>query len=621
MAAVSLEHLGIDDGYFDALGKRHETSDETKQALRKAMSLPEEALTSAAMAPPVRLWKPGSPPEDRRLPGGGDLELEDGRRVSIDGELPAELPFGYHRLFPSEGGETLLIATPGHCFLPEDLKIWGFAAQVYAARSRDSWGIGDLSDLTRLGRWTRQLGGDLIMVNPLSAATPVAPIEPSPYFPSSRRFDNPLYLRIEAVPGWQELDAGTRERLAAAGRALNAERRIDRDAVFRLKMEALDAIFAQTGGGAVVDAELVGRGQALVDFATYCTLAETHGKDWRQWPEEHRRPDAAGVVRFREANLGRVRFHVWLQALLTAQREAANAAIPLMNDMPIGIDVAGADAWCWQDLLAKDVSVGAPADEFNVAGQDWGLTPLVPYKLRAAGYGPFIETIRAMLRNVGALRIDHVMGLFRLYWIPRALGTRNGGYVRFRADELLAIVALESQRKRAVVVGEDLGTVEAGVREKLAEHRMLSYRLAYFEPGPPSTFPELALASVTTHDLPTVAGLWTGSDLDALVRIGIQPNKEGTAELRRKLRDHGALPDDAPAEAAVEATYRTLGQAPSRILLATLDDALAVTERPNMPGTVAQWPNWSLALPKTLEEIETLEAPRRIAQALSRKGR
>jgi 4-alpha-glucanotransferase len=264
------------------------------------------------------------------------------------------------------------------------------------------------------------------------------------------------------------------------------------------------------------------------------------------------------------------------------------------------------------------VSVGAPPDEFNAGGQDWGLTPFVPYKLRAARYRPFIETIRSMLRHAGGLRIDHVMGLFRLFWIPRALGAKGGTYVRTRADELMAIVALESQRAGAFIVGEDLGTVEPGVRERLAACRMLSYRLLYFEPVPPAEFPELALSSVTTHDLATIAGLWTSADVAAQRSIGLDPNEPGMKALRDKLAREADIDDDAPVEEAIEKTHRALAAAPSRVLLATLDDALAVPERPNMPGTITQWPNWSLALPSTREEMEEADLPRRLATVLRR---
>jgi len=455
------------------------------------------------------------------------------------------------------------------------------------------------------------------MVNPLSAAAPVHPIEASPYYPSSRRFRNPLFLRVEDVPGAAALGAELAP-LASAGRALNDDRRIDRDAIYKLKMRALEAIFARFEGAEAFDRYWSEQDHAVTQFAAYCALAERHGRDWRRWPDEYRRPDDAAVARFVTDSARRVRFHVWLQWLLDEQLALASAELPVIHDLPIGLDVAGADAWCWQDLMAQTISVGAPPDEFAAAGQDWGLTPFIPHKLRAAGYRPMIETIRAMLRHAGGLRIDHVMGLFRLFWIPRALGAAGGTYVRYAADELLAIVAIESQRARAFIVGEDLGTVEEGVREKLAEHRMLSYRLMYFEPQPPRAYPELALSSVTTHDLATVAGLWTGSDVAACRAAGIPVNEPGMQALRKKIAEEAALPEDAPAQAAIERTYHALASAPSRVILATLDDAIAVAERPNMPGTTTAWPNWSLALPATLDEIEEAPLPRMVAAAMTR---
>jgi 4-alpha-glucanotransferase len=613
---MATDRFGIDDLYYDGQGARHETSRETRAALQASMGVaPETAAPPLDEPDAVRVLVPGG---DRALEGGGDLVLEDGTSRPVHGVLPDDLPFGYHKLYPRGGSETLLVVSPGRCFLPDDLRAWGFAAQLYAARSRASWGIGDLADLSRLGRWTRSLGGAVLMVNPLTAPTPLRPIEASPHYPSSRRYRNPLFLRIEELPGWDALPGDLRGRLTNAGTALNRERTIDRDAIFTLKQEALEALFARFQGEQGFDWFCSGEGQALTDFATYAALAERHGKDWRQWPAGYRRPDAADVAGFRGAEAARIRFHAWTQWHVDMQLARASKEIGVVHDLPIGLDVAGADAWCWQDMMARDVSVGAPPDEFNSNGQDWGLTPFIPGKLRAAQYRPFIETIRAMLRHAGGLRIDHVMGLFRLFWIPRALGAKGGAYVRTRADEMLAIVALESQRAKAFIIGEDLGTVEEGVRERLHEQRMLSYRLLYFEPAPPPEFPELALSSVTTHDLPTIAGLWTGADLEALKRIGQSPNEEGTKGLRDKLRRLGDLPEDASAEDAVIATHRALAKAPSRILLATLDDAVAVPERPNVPGTVREWPNWSLALPQPLEEIEQLDLPRRLATVLAR---
>lgn len=619
------DRWGIDDQFHDAMGTEHTVDAATHTAILKAMGVddPKADHPPDAAEQAVRVLVPGGSREVS-LQGAAEIALEGGGTRPVgEGatELPGDLPPGYHTLRRRDGGETLLIVSPGPCFLPDDLRTWGFAAQVYATRSRESWGIGDLSDLARLGRWAKGLGAGVLMVNPMSATAPVTPIEPSPYYPSSRRFRNPLFLRIEQVPGWQELDGGERERLANAGRALSAGRRIDRDAIWKVKMEALNKLFDAfegRGGDGGFDGYWHEQGEPLTQYATYCALAEKHGKDWRSWPGGYRRHDGPDVHAFRGENARRVRFHAYLQWLLDGQLAAAAREIAIVNDLPIGLDVAGADAWCWQDLMADGVSVGAPPDEFNASGQDWGLTPFIPFKLRAARYAPFIETIRGMLRHTGGLRIDHVMGLFRLFWIPRQLGAKGGTYVRYRSDELLAIVALESQRAKAFIVGEDLGTVEPGVRERLAEQRMLSYRLLYFEPTPPPEFPELALSSVTTHDLATIGGLWTGADVEAQKKIGLDPNEGGMKALRDKLVKLGELAEDAPVDEAIVKTYAALAKAPSRVLLATMDDALAVPERPNMPGTVDQWPNWSLALPKTIEEIEGLELPKRLAETLRR---
>jgi 4-alpha-glucanotransferase len=316
---------------------------------------------------------------------------------------------------------------------------------------------------------------------------------------------------------------------------------------------------------------------------------------------ELRRPDSPAVRRYAEVHADRVRFHAWLQAVLEEQL-ARTARFPVIHDLAVGFDAGGADAWAWQDTLALDMRVGAPPDEFNTAGQDWGLPPFIPWKLRAAAYQPLIETFRAGFRHAGGLRVDHVMGLFRLFWLPTSGGP--GGYVRYPAHELLDILALESHRARAFVVGEDLGTVEDSVRAELHDRQVLSYRLLWFEPMATEHFPEQALAAVTTHDLPTVVGLWTGSDQDDQRAAGLSPNEGGEAELRNRLQQAAGLADDASPADAVTGAYRALGRAPSQVLLATLDDALAVAERPNMPGTVDEWPNWSIALPRPIEELD-----------------
>ncbi len=291
-----------------------------------------------------------------------------------------------------------------------------------------------------------------------------------------------------------------------------------------------------------------------------------------------------------------------------------------MRDLPIGVDPRGFDAWNWQDTLAAGVTVGAPPDEYNTRGQDWGLPPFAPHKLRAADYLPFRETIRAGLRHAGGLRIDHVMGLFRLWWVPRGAGPAGGAYVRSFADELLEIVAIESQRSGAMIVGEDLGTVAPGVRARLARHRILSYRLLWFEKKPPSRYPAQSLAAVTTHDLPTIAGLWTGADLAEQDALGLAPNRAGTLGIRRRLgKLTGAGKTTSTADVVVR-THRLLAAAASALVTPTLEDALAVEARPNMPGTTVERPNWSIPLPLPLEEIERHPLVLRVARCFRERS-
>ena len=291
-----------------------------------------------------------------------------------------------------------------------------------------------------------------------------------------------------------------------------------------------------------------------------------------------------------------------------------------MQDLPVGVSPNGADAWVWQDLIASDMRIGAPPDLFNTDGQDWGLPPFIPHRLREAGYEPFIHTIRAGLRHAGGLRIDHVMGLFRLWWVPQARKAKEGAYVRYHAEELLAIIAIESHRAGAVIVGEDLGTVEPGVREQLADHNVLSYRLLWFEDMPPSQYPEKTLAAVTTHDLPTLAGVWTRRDLDTQRHLGLNPDESANEKFREKLRHTSNLDADADVTLAITSTFEQLAQAPSAIVLASMEAASVTAERPNMPGAGGKYPNWSLALPLPLEDIESSEIPRTLATILNRRS-
>ena len=553
----------------------------------------------------VRVVTAGEPTP---LSGRWHLRTEDGAELDVETELPPDLGTGYHLLRRDADGHAVrLIVTPPSCFLPEWLRTWGWAVQLPATRSEKSWGIGDLGDLRRLGRWSSARGAGMCLVSPLHAPLPTVHQQTSPYFPSSRCFHSPLYLRVEDVPGVGGAEilpdlAG----LAAAGRALNQDRRIDRDEVWRLKLAALEALWSafREHGDPRFDAFCGTEGGALAGYATFCVLVEKHGLPWSGWPPGLRDPEGSEVLAFVDDHRDRIRFHQWLQWLLDGQLAAAGAEIGLVHDLAIGVDPEGADAWLWQDCFARGVRVGAPADDFNTRGQDWGLPPFDPWRLRAAAYEPFVRTLRAGFRHAAGMRVDHVMGLFRLFWIPAGAGAQDGTYVRYPAEEMLGILALESQRAGAYVVGEDLGNVEDSVRVELAERSVLSYRLVWFEDRPPKDFPVQALAAVTTHDLPTVAGMWSGEDLAEQERLGLSPNVEATVEIHERLRQWSGVDDAAPAPEVVSAVYRLLAEAPSMVVTATLEDALAVEERPNIPGTTEERPNWSLALPRTIEELE-----------------
>ncbi|HEX2041228.1 MAG TPA: 4-alpha-glucanotransferase [Acidimicrobiales bacterium] len=603
------------EGYSDAAGAWREPPASTLDAVLAALGAAGEQPPDES---PVVTARPGTVVAADRPT---DLVLEDGTELALGAgqPLPADLPLGYHSLAdPDDGSRRTLVLSPGACMLPANAPTWGWAVQLYAARSGSSWGIGDLSDLAMLARWSAaELGAGLLLVNPLHAAVPVLPQDASPYYPSSRRFRNPLYLDVEEVPGAGDL--GTElEVPARAGRALDDGRRIDRDAVFNLKMPALARLWERFGGGVGFDEWRAEQGDALEAYATFCVLSEEHGRPWHSWPSGLRHPAGPDVAAFRSRHHRRVDFHCWLQWLLDVQLARASAEVPVVHDLAVGFDPGGADAWEWQDVLAHGMSVGAPPDEFNSRGQDWGLPPFDPWRLRAASYRPFVETVRSAFRHAGGLRLDHVMGLFRLFWVPHGATPADGTYVRYPAADLLDIVALESHRAGAYVVGEDLGTVEDEVRAELAARRILSYRLLWFEDRDPADWPERALAAVTTHDLPTVAGLWSGRDLQHQRDADMAPNEGGEAALREKLGRLCGLERDAPPEEAVIGAYAALSRAPSLLLAASLDDALAVEERPNMPGTVDEWPNWSIALPVPLERIRDDPRPAEIARLLRR---
>ncbi len=572
----------------------------------------------------------------RELPGAGVLRDEDGVERVVGGSLPADLAPGWYSLRTDSGSgggleeppTTVLVAPPT---LPEPARAWGWMLQLYALHSARSSGIGDLADLREFISWTStEHGAGAVLVNPLHAVTPAHPIQPSPYTPSSRRFANPLYLRVEDTGAYARADPAVRAEVDALRVASGGEL-IDHDAVWRAKRAALALLWHADGSPSPVMSD------GLRDFATFCALAEQHGAHWSRWPAELRHPATA------RGDPQRVAFHAWVQqqcsAQLSAVRDAARGmAVGVVHDLAVGVDPEGADAWALQDVLATGVTIGAPPDAFSRQGQNWGLPPWRPDRLAATGYAAYRDMLRAVLAHADGLRIDHVAGLWRLWWVPPGASPDQGTYVHYDAEAMLAALTLEAHRAGAVVVGEDLGTVEPEVTETLAAQRMLGCEVLWFardehargEPLlAPRRWPERAAASISTHDLPTATGFLRGEQVRVRAELGLL--SKGTtesaewararaeqAELVALLRSEGLLPDggsDSEEDVTV-AMHALLARSPCRLLLASPYDAVGELRQPNLPGTVDEYPNWRMPLSMTLEELQRDPRVRRVVDAL-----
>lgn len=526
---------------------------------------------------------------------------------------------GYYRLRTADGASRMVISAPAS--FPQPERGWGWAVQLYAARSRRSWGIGDFGDLAMITQQAREAGASSVLISPVHAAAPVPAQQASPYSPASREWLQLLHIAIEAVPGADQVDLAD---LAAAGRGLNSVRRIYRDTVWVLKRAALERIWAATRDRLPVehDVWVAAGGESLRRFATWCVLAERHGTaHWRAWPEEHRTPE--GAADFARENADRVAFYCWAQWVADLQFDAAcHAGATVVADIAVGFDSSSADAWMHQGLVSFDHEVGCPPDRHNLDGQKWGLPPINPAALVAADLAPFIAMVRSALAHAGALRIDHAMQLWRLYWVPLGGHAQGGVYVRYPVEAMIAVLRLEAHRAGAWVVGEDMGTVADGVRETMAEVGMLGYRAALRLPV--EQFPEPVMGASSTHDQATIAGTLTGSDNDDLRRIGKSANFEQLEQVRRELAAAAGVDLDQPVgpeevARAVRTQYRRLSDCAARVVLASLDDAGAVPERPNMPGTVTQWPNWCLSLPTPVEDLLAAPLAREVAEILDER--
>lgn len=573
-------------------------------------------------------------------------------------ELPAVGEIGYHRLQVGGGSQSLIVHPPKcHQPLADAQRVWGLSIQLYSVRSSRNWGVGDFSDLRRLAEWAARAGANLIGVNPLHALFPHNPRHASPYSPSSREFFNTIYIDVENVPEYAESGGAQviveTSDFQARLQALRDAELVDYASVSQLKSIVLERLYrhflkhhleADTPRAQAFRQFQRQGGENLASFALYQALQEhLYARDpncwgWPVWPTEYRDASSDAVAAFAVEFRERVEYFQYLQWLAVTQLDAAGAAakqsgmqIGLYQDLAVGVDLGGADTWAKRDLYAIGARIGCPPDDFSLMGQDWGLPPWIPERLREQAYAPFIAMLRANMRGAGALRLDHVMGLMRLYWAPPGEDARSGAYLNYPLADLLGILALESQRNQCLIVGEDLGTVPDSVRSVLYELGVLSYRLFYFERNYghenhgefklPHEYPEQALVTASTHDLPTLTGFWQGADIELRTRLNLYPTPEqrvrqieeraqDRARLLSTLAREGLLPEGTsldPAQvpsmtpALLRAINRYLARTPSRLCMLQAEDLLGQTDQMNLPGTVAQHPNWQRKLRLDIE--------------------
>ncbi|MER5934993.1 4-alpha-glucanotransferase [Streptomyces sp. NPDC002054] len=624
----------------------------TPEGVRSSLARAEREAAARLLPPTLVHWA------DEQVPAAL-AELPPGTRLLVRPEgaeaeraWGPDLPCGVHRITAEApdgrtGTATLIVAPDRAPAAPG--RSYGLLVQLYSLLSRRSWGMGDLGDLAELARWAgRTHGAGFLQVNPLHAAVPGTPTDPSPYRPSSRRFPDPVHLRIEDLPEYADCpDRDVLSRLRKQGAELSRQvlekgALIDRDAVWALKRAALERLYAlprDPGREAEYARFRTAGGPALDRHARWAALADRYGTDRSQWPV------AADADVEGDAGPGGAEFHRWLAwltdtQLVAAQRTAREAGmtVGLVHDLAVGVHPEGADVWAAPGLHAPGTTVGAPPDAFNARGQDWGLPPWRPDRLAATAYAPYRQLLRAVFRYAGALRIDHVMGLFRLWWIPEGTPPAEGTYVGYDGEAMLAILVLEAHRAGALVIGEDLGTVEPGVREALARRGVLGTSVLWFErdwrgdgrPLAPADWRADCLATATTHDLPPSAAKLAGEHVELRDRLGLLTRSAAeeraadtadTAEWLGVLDGLGLTAKNE--EEAVQALYSFLLATPARLVGVWLPDAVGDRRPQNLPGTWDQYPNWRLPVadgsgrPVTLEGLAA--SPR--AQALLRAVR
>ncbi|MDM0043366.1 malto-oligosyltrehalose synthase [Variovorax dokdonensis] len=694
-AGASIEDLrrlcarhGIDLGYDDIWGQHHAVTDESLRALLRDAGVQADAPSSTPDILPAVAVVPEGQAEffvPVVLANGARqlrwrLTLEDGRTQTGEStvdefvsqlRVPFALPLGYHHI-ALEGDEhhgrgTHLICAPATCHQPDALargmRLWGVSLQLYGLRSPRNWGIGDFGDLRAFAEQAAHAGASLLGLNPLHALFPHNPVHASPYSPSSRGRLNVLYIDVEAVPDFADCaDAQALVRSDAFQARLSALRAaplVDYPGVASAKHEVLSLLHERFCERSADDAQVRAfqafceeSGQALHEHALFeAVQAHWHRQDasiwgWPAWPKDWQDMRGAAVQAFVREHARDVQFYTWLQWQAARQLQVAGEhcralgmPIGLYLDLAVSVDRGGSDAWRHRDAFALGASIGAPPDLLNLQGQDWGLPPLRPDRLRETGFAAFVEALRANMRSAGALRIDHVMMLMRLFWIPGGMGgAADGAYVRYPWQELFAVLALESRRHRCLVVGEDLGTVPDAMRDAMRRHGVLSYRLLYFQRDdagqflPPDAYPRDAVVAVSTHDLPSFAGWWNGADLDLREQLGMAGDPETIRQAmgergsdRERLAQALGLPTSvaasevALAPQTVVAAHAFLARAPSSLMMVQLEDLLGQGEQANLPGTVHEHPNWRRKYALEVQYLGTSPLARALADAVDQQ--
>ena len=686
---TAAERAGIVPGYWDIQGQWHETGPLVRQAILNAVggAPVRTAPRTFVLNPATRPWSVVMPPPVEGAQGVSlelELEGEAARELPfLDSDLddtglvialPDDLPLGYHRLRWSGSAVFVhLIVCPGRAWLPQCLENGGrragLAVSLYGVHGEHTWGCGDFTALLSVIDWVVDaIGGSYIALNPLHAIHNRQPYNTSPYLPNSLYYRNFIYLDIDAVPDL----AACPEALALRNSptvleeiaALNNAAAVEYEAVSALKLRFLRLLFerfrqdelaVQSPRGLAFEAYVASEGELLTEYALYCALDETlHAAHpdlwiWPDWPETWQHPESIDVRRFQREHTGLILFFKYIQWQLDEQGRAAQSyalgrgmEIGLFHDLPLATDKCGAELWAHRQVYVQGCRVGSPPDGFSPSGQDWSFPPPNREAHRAEGYRLFAESIRKSAQHGGALRIDHVMRLFRLYWIPDGCDATQGTYVRDFSEDLLGVLALESVRNRILIVGEDLGTVEPEQRAALERFAILSYRLFYFERNGDGSFkraseyPPQALVSSTTHDLPTLAGFWAGRDIEVRRELGLIADDESyrrwhadrRTEKRRmldKLLEIGLLPPGYRLEAAdgLELTGEVhnaitgfLAKTPSMLMTLNQEDLTKELDQQNMPGTTWQYPNWRRKMGYSVEQLHSHDQARAFATML-----